>query len=259
MTTDVMSQARAVESASPQSRACLNCAATMAPDQRYCGACGQRVIHGRLTFAEIGHDFFHALTHADRSIFALIASLLLRPGHVARDYIEGRRKRHFGPFAFVVISVGVATFLSYVAGLQWFAEIPNETARSILTRHFNLVILVQMPLLAVACQLLFYNEKLHFAEHLVLAAYATGMRALFLAFIGTPLRYLFGDGDSGNWAAAVHFGVWFSYFGFAASQFYHGNRWWSAARAAFGALLTVVFTSIMIWFLLVLLAGNGVS
>ena len=74
---------------------CANCATVLASAQRYCGACGQRTGRARLTMRDIGHDFLHALTHVDQSILALVKALLLRPGHVAREYVEGKRKKYF--------------------------------------------------------------------------------------------------------------------------------------------------------------------
>jgi hypothetical protein len=246
MTTEV-APARAVEPVKPNESACSNCAAAMAPDQRFCGSCGQRVIHGRLTFPEIGHDFFHALTHADRSIFALIASLVLRPGRVARDYIAGRRKRYFGPFAFLVISVGMASFATYLVGVEWFAPVPHEAVRAFLARHFNLVILVQVPLIALFCLAFFRSARLNFSEHLVLAAYVSGFRALLLALIEVPMHYITGIQTPGLAMTVPYLVVWLSYFAFACVQFYGGNPWWASIRAVLAALLAQFVTSMLIF------------
>jgi hypothetical protein len=238
---------------------CLNCAAPLGPAQKYCGSCGQRVIEGRLTLAEIGHDVMHALTHADRSIFKLIAALIIRPGKVAREYIDGRRKSYFGPFAFLVIMVGVASFLTYLMGLQWFTSVPSGGARAFLARHFNLVILIQAPLLALGCQLLFFRSRLNFSEHLVLASYASGLRALFLGIVETPMRVALGGPQTDNWITLAYFAVWFSYFGYATAQFYGGNPWWAAFRGMLSALISVFLTSMIIFVFIYLMARFGGS
>lgn len=191
---------------------------------------------------EIGHDLLHAVTHADHSIFALIRALLTRPGHVARDFIEGRRKRHFGPFAFLVIAVGLASAVILLSGVNWFLPFQHGRAGDVLLRHINLVILVQAPLLAAICAVFFHGARRSFAEHLVLAAYASGMRALFLAFVETPLLALTGADTANPWLATGYFGIWFAYFAFAASQFYRGNRLWSAFKASVAAILSQVVT-----------------
>jgi hypothetical protein len=57
---------------------------------------------------EISLDFLHALAHMDHSVFSLVRVLFIRPGYVAREYVDGKRKRYFGPFAFLVIVVGLS-------------------------------------------------------------------------------------------------------------------------------------------------------
>ncbi len=221
--------------------ACRNCEVPFASGQNFCGNCGQRAnIAPRLSMREIGHDLVHAITHADHSIFALVRALLTRPGYVARDYIEGRRKRHFGPFAFLVITVGLASAVILISGVQWFSPFKHGSAGDTLQRHINLVILVQAPLLAAFCAALFRRDRRNFAEHLVLAAYASGFRALFLALIETPLLAATGANTANPWLATVYFGVWFGYFAFAASQFYEGRRWWTAFKATVAAILSQV-------------------
>jgi hypothetical protein len=230
--------------------ACRNCETPFASGQHFCGNCGQRGnIAPRLTMREIGHDLVHAITHADHSIFALIRALLTRPGHVARDYIEGRRKRHFGPFAFLVITVGLASAVILISGVEWFSPFRHGDAGASLQRHINLVILVQAPLLAAFCALLFRRDQLNFAEHLVLAAYASGSRALFLALIETPLLAITGANTADPWLATGYYGIWFAYFALAASQFCRGNRFWSALKAIAAAILSqvVVIALIMAW------------
>lgn len=187
---------------------------------------------------DIGHDLVHAITHADHSVFALVRALLTRPGRVACDYTEGKRKRHFGPFAFLLIAVGLASAIILVSGVQWFTPFHRDAAGEALQRHVNLVILVQAPLLAVFCALLFRGDGRNFAEHLVLAAYTSGFHALFLALIETPLLALTHADTANPWLAAGYFGVWILYFAFASSQFYRGNRLWSFVRAMGAAILS---------------------
>ena len=227
----------------PASIACLNCRAPIAAGQNFCAACGQRTnVRSQITMHEIGHDLVHAITHADHSIFALIRALLTRPGEVAREYVQGRRKSYFGPFAFLVIMVGLASAVILLTGIEWFSPFKHGRAAELLQRHVNLVILLQTPLLAAACALLFLREGRNYAEHLVLAAYTSGFRALYLALIETPLLAATGADTANPWLAVGYFGIWFGYFAFAASQFYRGNRLWSAVKAIAAAILTQLVT-----------------
>lgn len=129
---------------------------------------------------QIAHDFVHVLTHADHSIFALVQALAYRPGRVAREYVDGRRKQHFGPIAFLMVAVAGASFMIVVTGVKFFTPITDSGPAGFLQRHINLVILIQLPVLAGWCTLLFWPQRLHYAEHLVLSAYASGFRILVL-------------------------------------------------------------------------------
>ena len=237
----------------PAAANCLNCDSTMVAAQSFCGNCGQRVLHGRLTMHDIGHDLVHAVTHADHSILSLVRDLALRPGRVAREYIDGKRKKYFGPFAFLFISVGIASFSILVAGVRWFAPIDDTSAASFLQRHINLIILMQAPILAGVCRLFFQRSGLTYAENLVLSAYTSGFRCVLLALVGTPLMYFFGDGSANQAVVIGYYVIWVVYFSYAAVQFFRGHAAWTACKAAAAALLTqtiavyVIFGFIWAW------------
>ena len=81
---------------------------------------------------DIGHDLAHAITHAGHSIFALVRALATRPGTVAREYAAGKRKSHFGPFAFLVITVGLASAIILISGVEWFTPYGHGDAGNLL-------------------------------------------------------------------------------------------------------------------------------
>lgn len=172
--------------------------------------------------------------------------------------MQGRRKRHFGPFAFLIITVGLASAAILISGVEWFSPFHHQHSGEFLQRHINLVILLQAPLLAAFCALLFHAGRHSFADHLVLAAYTTGFHALFIAFVETPLWALTHANTANPWLAIGYFGIWFAYFAFAAAQFYRGSRLWSAFKAATAAILSQAVTIALIMAILFLTARlNG--
>jgi predicted amidophosphoribosyltransferase len=72
---------------------CLNCDAPLVPNQAYCSACGQKADTHRLSMHDIGHAMVHVFTHADHSVFALVRDLAFKPGRVAREYLDGKRRK----------------------------------------------------------------------------------------------------------------------------------------------------------------------
>jgi hypothetical protein len=242
--TDVM-QLRVVEASATR---CPNCDTPLAGAQRFCGQCGQKAGRARLTMRDIAHDFVHLLTHADHSIFTLVKALAYRPGHVARDYIDGKRKKYFGPLAFLFITVGLASFMVLIAGAKFFTPVPDNTIANFLQQHINLVIFLQVPLLAGVCALLFKGSRLNFAEHLILAAYTSGFRLLFLALIGVPVFYFADLAPISRTTAPVYLGLWLIYFSVAAVQFYRGRIVWTVVRAVVGGVMAQVIAMTVIVF-----------
>ena len=217
---------------------CLNCGVALAGDQNYCGHCGQKARPLRLNLRDIAADLVHALLHVDHSVLSLVRLLAVRPGTVAREYVEGRRKTYFGPFAFLVIVVGLASALVAASGFTAVSASQAAVAAPIvnfLQRHLNLVYFIQVPLLAAACALLFRGDRRFYAEHLVLASYTTGMRLLLLMTVAVPLWWLLRPSASPMPLTSAYVAIWIAYFGFAASQFYGGRRrvaWLKGAAAA---------------------------
>jgi hypothetical protein len=227
---------------------CRNCDSALAQEQRFCGHCGQRTGRDRLTMHDIARDFLHALTHADHSIFGLVKALAWRPGHVAREYIEGKRKKHFGPLAFLLITVGLASFMVILAGANFFTPVPDNAIANFLQQHINLIIFLQVPLLAGVCALFFWTSRLNYAEHLVLVAYTSGFRLLFLALICVPIFYFADLTPISRTTAPVYLALWLIYFAVAAVQFYRGRVFWSVVRAMVAGVLSQLIAMTVIVF-----------
>jgi len=161
---------------------------------------------------------------------------------VAREYVDGKRKKYFGPFAFLVITVGLASFMIVVSGVKWVRSDAEVGIIVFLQQHVNIVILAQIPLLAAACRLLFWNERLNFAEHLVLVTYTSGFRILFLALVAVPLMTLVKTQFASVSFMSIYLVIWAIYFAFAATQFYRGGRAGVVARAVIAAVIGQVLT-----------------
>jgi hypothetical protein len=233
---------------------CRNCNTNLTLAQAYCAACGQKRIAERLTLHEIARDLIHVVFHVDRSAISLVRVLLVRPGTVALDYVQGRRKRYFGPFAFLFIVVAAASAAFAVTG---FRVVPTDNANMVadfLQSHINLLTFAEVPLLAGFSRLLYSRAGFNFAEHLVLAAYTSSLRVLFAAVFLISAWYLFRPSNATEVYLYLGFlALWSIYFGFAASQFFSGRRVLSWCKGILTALLA--WTSIQV---LVTLAASVV-
>jgi hypothetical protein len=236
---------------------CLNCDAKMPVGQAFCGVCGQKASTHRLSLHDITHAVVHVFTHTDGSVFSLARDLAHKPGRVAREYVAGKRRKYFNPFTFAIVVIGLAALVMAASGfvnLAAGAQQANPMSR-LLQKHLNLLVLAQLPLLAVFCMAFFKSEKLHFTEHLVLAAYASAFRSIFFVVVVAGFWAL----TRWNYSATllIYMGLWFSYFGVACAQFYSGNRWWLWLKGATVAALAQLVITAIVWGVFALWFGTS--
>jgi hypothetical protein len=54
----------------------------------------------RISMHEVVHDGVHYFTHADKGLPQLVRDLVLKGGVVAREFVNGKRKKYFSPLNF---------------------------------------------------------------------------------------------------------------------------------------------------------------
>src|SRR5262245_50863921 len=127
---------------------CLNCETTVPEGARFCPRCSQRTDTTRLSFTDMTRDLLHAFVNIERGAVVFAVALLTRPGGIERDYVQGRRRRYYGPFATLAVLVGVAALALRLSGLNVLSqEVSSDSVATVLQQHFDLVLLVQLPLL----------------------------------------------------------------------------------------------------------------
>ena len=83
---------------------CLNCGTRLTG--QYCGSCGQRARSRLISLWQLLSEAFGDLLEFDSRLWRTLIPLLIRPGRLTRDYLEGRRARYMPPFRmYLVLSV----------------------------------------------------------------------------------------------------------------------------------------------------------
>jgi hypothetical protein len=80
---------------------CLNCGAYMRG--QYCAVCGQRAQSRLISLWELIRDAFGDLFELDSRLWQTLVPLLLRPGKLTYDYLQGRRARFMPPFRMYLV------------------------------------------------------------------------------------------------------------------------------------------------------------
>jgi Protein of unknown function (DUF3667) len=235
-----------------QATNCLNCNSVLEEHQQFCSHCGQKTDTHRLSTGHIWHDLVHAFTHADKGFLHLIKHLAITPGKVAREYVNGHRKKYFNPFNFLILVVGIASLVLISTAFIKFGtspKVPSNPVSAFFNKHVNLVILFNVPVLALLNILFFKKNKTNFAENLVLAAYTSGERSVFFTLIIAPLwvllhRFYYP-------ILILYILCWLSYYAWACTGFFEGKRSVNFIKgflvALFTQLITISVITACIW------------
>lgn len=184
---------------SHQGHHCANCGQPLTG--KYCAACGQPADTHKINFHYLWHDFQHGFFHFDNGVFFTVKQLFTRPGHAIRDFLEGKRVRHFKPFSLVVLLATVYVLLHHLFGidmdngLKVNTDEPAFDVKRItdwLNDHYAISSLILLPFLALASWLAFFKKKggFNYLEHLVITAFLAGQR-LAVGIASLPLLWAF--------------------------------------------------------------------
>ena len=97
----VLREDRSHDSHSDESPDCRNCGARMLG--QYCGNCGQRSRGRLISLWELISDAFGDLLEIDSRLWQTLIQLMLRPGQLTHDYLQGRRARYMPPFRMYLV------------------------------------------------------------------------------------------------------------------------------------------------------------
>src|SRR6266540_2091977 len=159
----VINQAILNNKDSSMSVVCKNCNHEFSKNYKYCPYCGQAATTERLNFHHLTHDIVHAFIHADKGVFLLFKELSYMPGKVARLYVEGKRKKYFNPFSFLVLMVAIALifilkFESLVVSHRNL-NAGNLEFLHFVFKYFNVFIFIMCPVNAFLTWLFFRKYK----------------------------------------------------------------------------------------------------
>ncbi len=236
---------------------CLNCKRALLHAQNFCDVCGQRTSTHRFSLKGIfGHDFIHGVFHLDRGFFYTFKMLFTKPGFFIKEYLDGKRVKYFNYFTFLILLIAVGHFLNLYNKIQYsdlmnFSEqrqikFMNEMQKFI-ANNPKLVYIIMIPISSFCSFIWFINQKLNFAENLILNTYKAGAEIclgcifsiLCISINDIPLLKIIYPYYT---AFVFAFGVWF-YFNFFKQ--YMKNKWHTLFQS-----LGVVATNFLIYSIL---------
>lgn len=95
-----------------KSDSCYNCGESLKNEENYCPNCGQKNMDLNISFKELLKDFASDYFTFDSKFFRTIIPLIIKPGKVPKDFIEGKRLKYLAPLRGFL-------FLSFISFFLW--------------------------------------------------------------------------------------------------------------------------------------------
>jgi hypothetical protein len=202
---------------------------------RYCSSCGQSFATKRISSKSLLHEVFHFFTHLEKGFGYTLKQLIVAPGIMQREYVEGKRSRHQKPFSmfFICISINaVVRYFIFEILAKYFDT--NTLAEADYFHSYQLFLyLVVVPLMSALTWLFFLKEKYNFAEIAVSQLYSFSFILLLVIPIGF-LKFIWNDLDT----AYIELPLLCVYSVITFTRFFNNaNRWLTAVKGLVVILL----------------------
>jgi hypothetical protein len=181
---------------------CQNCKTAL--QGKFCSNCGQSSETHKIDIHYLWHDVQHGLLHFDKGILFTTKELFTRPGNSIREFLEGKRVKHFQPISLVLVLAGIYGLLFHFFKINMFAnyvvaygsgervsQINEATGKMSewISQHYSILALLQIPIFTIGTYLCFKKSGYNFVEHLIINTFLIGQR-LILHIITFPLYYI---------------------------------------------------------------------
>lgn len=183
---------------------CKNCSRNFKGN--FCGYCGQKANTQRMDLHFLWHDIQHGILHVDKGFFYTISQLFKRPGHAIREFLEGKRVKHFKPIPLLFILAGVYALLNHYFSVDFVnnlkisegsSEIIIKTVESVkewIAQHYGLATILGLPVYSAGTYFAFRKMHYTFIEHIVITAFYESQK-LIARIVLFPLIYFYNGSD----------------------------------------------------------------
>jgi len=80
---------------------CRNCGHILDISDKYCPNCGQANSTKKLVLKDFLDEFLSSAINYDSKLLRTLSAMLIRPGTISKDYIQGKRVTYTNPFRFL--------------------------------------------------------------------------------------------------------------------------------------------------------------
>jgi len=178
---------------------CKNCNSQLTLDSRYCSKCGNRTVSKRLTVKSVLSEFSNQFFNYDNRLLKTFAHLFTKPEVVIDKFIDGSRKTYVNVIGYLALSLTLIGF-QIVLLRKFYPETMESSTTSggldpelerriaelgpFIFDYLGLIMIIFIPITALATYLIFINKRHNYAEHIVLNLYVTAQYSIMAFFLG---------------------------------------------------------------------------
>lgn len=172
---------------------CKNC--HQVHQGNFCSNCGQKTKTARLNWHYIKDEANYTFLHFNKGFMFTVKELFTRPGDSIREFLQGKRIKHYKPLLLVFVLAGINGYLSMkldvigmmkqyqnTQSLNAAAMAQYQNAMHWFFEHYALFEIVALPIVSFASWLSFKKWGYNFIENIIINAFATGQRLIFSTF-----------------------------------------------------------------------------
>jgi len=94
---------------------CKNCNEDLVGQEKFCSGCGQKNID-KLNLKYLYGEILDNVLNLDSKLFNTVKGLIMKPGFLSKEFVEGRRKRYVMPVRFYIIISIIFFFMVSIIG-----------------------------------------------------------------------------------------------------------------------------------------------
>ena len=171
---------------------CKNCEHTFAGN--FCSNCGQKTNTVRLNWAYLKDEANYTILHFNKGFMYTIRELFTRPGDTIREFLEGKRVKHYKPLLLVFVLAGINGYLSLQMDLnRMMQQYSNPKVNSVIMAeytkvmhwffaHYSMFEILALPIVSLASWLSFKKWGYNYIENIIINCFASGQRLIFSTF-----------------------------------------------------------------------------
>ncbi len=103
----------------------------------FCPRCGQKAVIGRYSFKTAFLLFLDVWGLGNRGMFRTIRDLLLRPGYMIRDYLNGMQMAYFPPFKMFFLAIALSVLVSSGFNIRMMNTLEKTSTSKQLKKGFD--------------------------------------------------------------------------------------------------------------------------